>query len=312
MVPTEIDFREAAEILGLSDPAFVEKDYFGFLVLDMISGLETEGLKPVFGGGTSITRAFGLTKRMSEDIDFKLLSPGGSSTRGQRRAFHQSVKQTLEDIDFYPEGQMFDYKVSNQHKKITYKIPYRTVFDPTTALRPEIQLDLFTPEIPYDFEVCSFGPLIEEALPEGFGKTSVSVTKIDQTFVDKLVSFPKRVSHFMQGRTSSLEKEQIRHVYDVHMMRDFVKNDSNLARRFTEVISADAKRQKNQYPEFSKNPVGEIKTALEHIGGNPEFRENYENFVLPMVYGTSTPDWDEVWQTYRSTLEKIFEELSEN
>ncbi|MCW2249249.1 putative nucleotidyltransferase component of viral defense system [Azospirillum fermentarium] len=51
--------------------ALVEKDWYVVQVPRVIAGhTELAGHVPVFDGGTSLSKGFGIIKRLSEDIDF--------------------------------------------------------------------------------------------------------------------------------------------------------------------------------------------------------------------------------------------------
>lgn len=65
----EAAFIEAASRLGIGSPVIIEKDFWVCWILGQI--YLTKGLPapPVFKGGTSISKAYGLIKRFSEDVD---------------------------------------------------------------------------------------------------------------------------------------------------------------------------------------------------------------------------------------------------
>ncbi len=63
------------------DPRLVEKDYFSTLVLEQLAGIDAL----VFKGGTCLAKVHAGFYRLSEDLDFVVATPAGS-TRGWRRA----------------------------------------------------------------------------------------------------------------------------------------------------------------------------------------------------------------------------------
>src|ERR1700734_2155440 len=70
-----IDLIEAAAQHLRLRPVFVEKDYWVTYVLKNLSQSIHRG-KVVFKGGTSLSKAYSLIERFSEDIDLAVLSPG--------------------------------------------------------------------------------------------------------------------------------------------------------------------------------------------------------------------------------------------
>jgi hypothetical protein len=79
---------------GLPTPALVEKDFYVVKALALIAAIDTTPLRLVFGGGPALSRAHRLVRRMSEDIDLRIVGdkqPG----RGALRRLRDAVTQTL-------------------------------------------------------------------------------------------------------------------------------------------------------------------------------------------------------------------------
>ena len=76
--------EEVATDLG-TRPGLVEKDWHVVRAIGVIATVDTAGMMPAFSGGTSLSKAWGLIKRFSEDIDFKVGEPAGHSASQARR-----------------------------------------------------------------------------------------------------------------------------------------------------------------------------------------------------------------------------------
>ena len=76
--PTLQDLLEVQRHFGLTSPALVEKDWHVVKALGAITAAKTAPTRLVFGGGTALSRAHRLIRRMSEDID--LTSSAGITT----------------------------------------------------------------------------------------------------------------------------------------------------------------------------------------------------------------------------------------
>ena len=75
--------EQIANVLG-ARPDLVEKDWHVVRALSALAALEHEGSSPAFSGGTSLLKGWGLIKRFSEDIDFKVaMAPGASGARSE-------------------------------------------------------------------------------------------------------------------------------------------------------------------------------------------------------------------------------------
>lgn len=93
------DERRFADLVGATaaalgfNPVLVEKDYWAVEALRSVrSGFEIElngavvRIQPIFKGGTSLSKAFGLIERFSEDVDLLIPVPQGERgyTQSQR------------------------------------------------------------------------------------------------------------------------------------------------------------------------------------------------------------------------------------
>ena len=62
-----------------TDEGLVEKDWHVVRALAVIAAVDHAGAAPAFSGGTSLSKGWGLIKRFSEDIDFKVAMPAATS-----------------------------------------------------------------------------------------------------------------------------------------------------------------------------------------------------------------------------------------
>jgi predicted nucleotidyltransferase component of viral defense system len=62
--------QEVSLATGIAEP-FVEKDWFVTQAIGAIFGIRIDGFEVVFSGGTALSKAHGLLKRFSEDVDFR-------------------------------------------------------------------------------------------------------------------------------------------------------------------------------------------------------------------------------------------------
>jgi len=77
-----------------TDEGLVEKHWYVVRAIGIIASLDHTGAIPVFSGGTSLLKGWGLIKRFSEDIDFKVTlsqAASGAASRNKRRAFRERI-----------------------------------------------------------------------------------------------------------------------------------------------------------------------------------------------------------------------------
>ena len=102
----------AASNEGLTDfpPAALEKDILLTEVLFAIQNnnlYESNLLQPVFGGGTSLIKGFSIIRRMSEDLDFKIISRNqdpANLNKPELGLLRDSIRDTLEAEGFSIEA----------------------------------------------------------------------------------------------------------------------------------------------------------------------------------------------------------------
>lgn len=103
------------------DPSFIEKDYYAVKVIQAIAEYSHDEITPIFCGGTSLSKGYGILKRFSEDVDFRAQFTGGTRpTQAVLKAFRYAIYEVVESI----EGITLDRK--QRHTGGNYfKIPLR-------------------------------------------------------------------------------------------------------------------------------------------------------------------------------------------
>lgn len=73
--PERSIIEEVALIKGISE-SFVEKDWYVTQVIGKVSEIKYQDFQIIFTGGTALSKAHNLILRFSEDIDFRVITPG--------------------------------------------------------------------------------------------------------------------------------------------------------------------------------------------------------------------------------------------
>ena len=97
------DLLEVQRHFDLPSPAIVEKDWHVVKALAAINTADVEPFRLVFSGGTALSRAHRLTRRMSEDIDLKIVSdhlPERPASRTELRKLREKVTNALLQAGF--------------------------------------------------------------------------------------------------------------------------------------------------------------------------------------------------------------------
>jgi len=203
-------------------PVFIEKDYWITCVLKRLSQSKFND-NVVFKGGTSLSKAYKLIDRFSEDIDIALLNvPGLSGNRVKNliRDVEKDISADLSEIDEHPgtsKGSRF------RKSYYTYPKTGDNRFYQGISNKLIIEINSFANPIPFErrdifsligtsLSVSNQNALIKkyELMP-----FTINVLEKNQTLLEKLVSL-FRVS--FEADVVSGISGKIRHFYDLHYL----------------------------------------------------------------------------------------------
>jgi hypothetical protein len=142
------EFREVQARFRLPSVGLVEK---GLYVVRAIAALVTIDAAPfmlVFGGGTALARAHRLIRRMSEDVDFKIVpllaEPVSRSILRQRLgALRDRATRALQaaGFDFDPTDAART-RSRNENRYTVWQLPYPSDSEASQGLRPTVQIEM--------------------------------------------------------------------------------------------------------------------------------------------------------------------------
>jgi predicted nucleotidyltransferase component of viral defense system len=137
-------FREILEIqeyFGRPSPALVEKDWYVVRALAATLSTSITPFRLIFGGGTALSRAHRLIRRMSEDIDLKIVS-SAPATRPALRNLRDAITKSLQHAGFNFDPENLSHRESgNATRYRIYRLPYPPVAAGAASLRPEVQIE---------------------------------------------------------------------------------------------------------------------------------------------------------------------------
>ena len=139
--PSLQDLLEVQKHFGLPSPALVEKDWYVVKALAALVAVDTAPFRLVFGGGTALSRAHRLIRRMSEDIDLKIISDTAVTRPALRHLREIITKAQLQaGFQFDPENPRHR-ESGNASRYTLYRLPYAPIIAGEGTLRPEIQIE---------------------------------------------------------------------------------------------------------------------------------------------------------------------------
>lgn len=127
--------------------ALLEKDEHLTAALRAVFGLRFEHATLVFCGGTSLSKAYGLIERMSEDADIKVVladsTAGWSKTRLRRYLGNEVRHRILETLASTGLSEDEAQRRSlNDNRYVHSQWAYERAYGGVTALRPNLQFEL--------------------------------------------------------------------------------------------------------------------------------------------------------------------------
>jgi hypothetical protein len=276
------DLSEVVDFFGLPNAAVVEKDWRVVQALAAIAALDTAPVRLIFGGGTALSRAHRLIRRMSEDIDLKIVAEP-EPNRGSLRRLREAVTSALLEAGFEFDPANPQHRESGNTSRWTiFRIPYRPR-STAQSLRPEILIEmgvwpLRRPAV--ELPVLSFVAEAMKRPPEVARMACVSIT---QTAAEKFVALTRRVAAELEPGAPQ-DPTLVRHLYDLHALRAHY-DPAEVAMLARQVMPHDAVEFGNKAPAYREDPLRETQRALKALGSLSRYADAYYAFRQTMVYG---------------------------
>ncbi|HEV3158033.1 MAG TPA: nucleotidyl transferase AbiEii/AbiGii toxin family protein [Candidatus Baltobacteraceae bacterium] len=300
------ELLEVRDFFNLPRVTLVEKDQHVLRVLRVLAGLDVAPLRLVFGGGTALARAHKLIRRMSEDIDFKVM-PVANVPVG-KSALHRRLGELRDDVSraLVAEGFTLDASMPhtrNERRYMLYHLPYEGAALDAAGLRPMIQLELTYAPLRYDAVPLPVSSFVAEAFKRVPEVARIECVAIAETAAEKLVALTRRIAMQIAGLSRDYDPSLVRHIYDLHIIRQHYDAAvvADLARN---IMRHDAETFARQYPAYRDDPMKETHKAMEALLHDPLYRSQYEAFQENMVYGENA-DFTDALATVSALIARV-------
>lgn len=308
-------FTETGATLGL-DPFYVEKDFWVCWVLDVLFNNETTGPHLTFRGGTSLSKAWAVIERFSEDVDLAMSRPwlGDTGdpgeigiTKSERKRRHKGLRdecrQMVREV-LFPLMQRASSDLPEQgHLEVEplekARDPFCLFFEyPGTGLRPPadynraaVKVELSGRAESWPIEKRTIRPYVAVAFPEQTSdpELKLSCVRPERTFWEKAALLHEQ--NIRPGE-EQLALHQARHLYDLVQLWG-----SNIAGAvgFHELFEG-VKTHRRTYFDYGWVDYGNLSPRmLKLVPPNarlPEWRGDYE--AMQRMFFKDSPAFDEI------------------
>jgi hypothetical protein len=287
----------------------VEKDWWVVQTLAAVYQLEIAPYL-VFKGGTSLSKAWKLIERFSEDIDLAMdrtfFGFEGKLGKNQRDKLKKTSGKYVDEV-FYPELRerltatgFTDFNLeleespeSDRDRKINLYYPF--VIDPPGYLQPRVQIEISSRSLREPFALRAISSLVDETYPEKeFILPAVNIPTVipERTFLEKVFLLHEE---FQRPPEKRRVERLSRHIYDVVKLSQTeyanrALNDPELyetivkhRQTFTRVSGVNY----NLHQPQTINPI----PAPEII---ENWKTDYKTMAELMIYETTVPSFEQL------------------
>jgi predicted nucleotidyltransferase component of viral defense system len=313
-------YIQIAEKTGMADFA-VEKDWWVVQTLSIIFEMEV-GQHLVFKGGTSLSKAWKLIERFSEDIDLaidrKFLGFEGELSKNQRTELRKAASSYVTKTFFVELQKKFQEKGllgvtfqlvetndSDQDPRII-EIYYPNVIETHGYIKPRILLEIGCRSLREPFSLQTFASLVDEEYTDrAFSQAPINIPTVnpERTFLEKIFllheEFKRPLEKIRVDRLS-------RHLYDVYQLaktdfaakavkdKELYETIVNHRHKFTRVGGVNYNGHQPQ--TINPIPIPEIMEA---------WKADYKTMLEQMIYEENPPSFEAIIEELTKLKNKI-------
>ena len=258
-----------------ADPGLIEKDWHVTRAIGVLAALDHADAVPAFGGGTSLSKGWGLIRRFSEDIDFKVAMPEVSRSRARRArgAYRDHILTSLAAAGFELAGEPLK---RDENRFFSAEFQFPSLFDTGRGLRPHIRVEMSLAGAALPPTPRPIGSLIARITNQPPEVAAFLCVDPVETAADKMSALAWRVHARTRG-TPDDDPTIVRHVHDLAALRATIEASDDFARLVWAARAED--RGRGGETVSSADPTTLFGSMLERLTDDPLWVEEYERFV---------------------------------
>lgn len=314
-------FQATAISMGMQ-PNVIEKDFWVCFMIDHLFNDCKYKKAFVFKGGTSLSKAYHVIERFSEDIDLILdwrkiideeTNPWEERSKTKQDLFNKQINS--EAAKFYRNELVpklneeikeklgdGEWIVIDDEDEMVVDFYYPQIFE-TEYLRSCVRLEIGPLAEWMPSHETNITPFVAEKYPALFTQKNTTVLTIDveRTFWEKLTILHK-IAHFPEGKP--LPSRYARHLYDVYNLGNSWVKENAFGRK--ELLEKDvAFKQKFYYAKGAHYETATLNSIelLPNESIKKELVDDYEA-MRNMIYG-NIPSFDEILLFLRELQDEV-------
>lgn len=282
--------------------SYVEKDWFLVYVLEIICSLNTETVKAIFAGGTSLSKGHKIIHRFSEDVDFSIT--GIENNRAARSKYRNDLIAAINATGILSVDDA-SIKSRDENRFTTFYVNYPKEFELGESLRNNLKLELnfkTTHLKPIKKEVKSFAG---QYIPDSPVVIMDCISAVE-TAANKFSALMWRLD--IKNRDDEFnhmtnEPALMRHLHDLSALYPLVKDEPDFTKLVTKIYELDKVRG-DKTRDIALNDF--IKKTIATLKADKLYKKEYEQYVSTMSYALESEiSFDEALQIYEKMC-KVF------
>ncbi len=284
----------AADMLDI-EPAFIEKDYYAVLFLDLLSKEEPS---LVFKGGTCLSKCHKVIDRFSEDVDITIYGDK-KPTEGQRRHFKQSIVKVSEELGL----NIVNLENTRSRRDFNrYQVDYNPIF--TSDVSEQyllVETSSFQPVYPIvqkNMNSYVSHYLAHETAPievldyYHLFPFSISTISLERTFIDKTFAL---CDYYVRGEMT----RNSRHIYDIHKIYPQIEINED----FFELFERVRQDRESDATCVSAAKDFSVSSTLKEIIKTEAYKTDYKRLTAGMIMDKTT--YNDAIKTLKTVANKL-------
>jgi len=298
-------FEETAKRMGLPVAAAAEKDWWVVKTLEVVFQTEI-GPHTVFKGGTSLSKAWNLIERFSEDIDlaldrkflgFDMDMTGSQVSKLRKHSFKYisenylpHLQKTFHDFGFADISLLLVEVKSTDEDPVKIEVNYPSVTEKSEYVQSRVLIELGSRSLIEPFTNKNFCSFVGEQFKErNFADKNITIPTVnpERTFLEKIFLLHEE---FQQSAEKIRTERKSRHLYDLERLMDTeysakAFSDKELYQHIVEhrktIVPIRGIDYSNHAPE-KINPIPPVNMM-------DTWKKDYELMQQSMIYTESLP-----------------------